>query len=73
MVGLRHGGDVALMAPPPTKPTYSLRRSALIAALSAGSLTPSSRATWPHRIGRRLDFLETGQFEQASTNRSSFD
>ena len=52
--------------------TYSRRRSVSIAALSAGSVTPSSLATCPHRIGRRLDFRETGHFEQASTSRSSF-
>ena len=51
--------------------TYSRRRSVSMAALSAGSLQPTARATWPHRIGRRLDFLETGHFVQASTNRSS--
>ena len=35
-------------------------------------MTPSSLATCPHRIARRLDFRETGHFMQASTNRSSF-
>ena len=55
-----------------TKTTYSRRRSVSIAALSAGSETPSSLATWPHRIARRLDFWDTGHFEQASTSRSSF-
>ena len=34
-------------------------------------MTPSSRATWPQRIARRLDFRETGHFVQASTSRSS--
>ena len=53
-------------------PTYSRRRSVSIADRSAGSVTPSSLATCPHRIARRLDFRETGHFEQASTNRSSF-
>ena len=43
-----------------------------MAALSAGSMTPISRATCPQRIGRRLDFREIGHFEQASTSRSSF-
>ena len=50
---------------------YSRRRSALIAALSAGSLTPTARATWPHRIARRLDGRDSGHFVQASTSRSS--
>ena len=54
-------------------PTFTpVRRSASMAALSAGSLTPTSRATWPQRIGRRLDGRDSGHFEQASTNRSSF-
>ena len=52
--------------------SYSRRRSVSIAALSAGSVTPSSRATCPHRIGRRRDFLETGHCVQASTSRSPF-
>ena len=34
-------------------PTYSRRRSVSIAARSAGSVTPTARATWPHRIARR--------------------
>ena len=50
----------------------SRRRSASMAALSADSSTPSAFATCPHRIDRRLDFRETGHFEQASTSRSSF-
>ena len=48
-------------------PSCSRRRSVSIAALSAGSGTPSSFATCPHRIARRLDFRETGHFVQAST------
>ena len=48
------------------------RRSVSIAALSAASGTPTALATWPHRIARRRDFLETGHFVQASTSRSSF-
>ena len=56
-----------------TRPhSYSRRRSVSITALSAGSVTPSSLATWPHRIARRLDFLEPGHETQASTSRSSF-
>ena len=51
-------------------PTYSRRRSVSIAALSAGSATPSSLAC-PHLTGRRLDGCEVGHFEQASTSRSS--
>ena len=56
----------------PCSNTYSRRRSVSIAALSAGSVTPSSFATCPHRIGRRLDFREVGQDEQLSTSRSPF-
>ena len=52
--------------------SYSRRRSVSIAALSAGSVTPSSLATWPHLTGRRLDGCEVGHFGQASTSRSSF-
>ena len=55
-----------------TSQSGSRRRSDSIAARSDASVTPSSRATCPHRIGRRLDFRETGHFEQASTSRSSF-
>ena len=55
-----------------TKTTYSRRRSVSIAALSAGSSTPSSLATCPHRIARRLDLLDTGHAVQTSTSRSSF-
>ena len=51
--------------------SYSRRRSVSIAALSAGSVTPSSFATCPHRIGRRLDGREVGHVEQASTSRPS--